>query len=64
MATKEQVIQYFLTLRDDLDFEMDEIIYDDLSKSLTFKQLQEIDHLRTRINKLYDIIDFLEKEGN
>lgn len=61
---KEQVILYFLTLRDDLNFEMDEILYDDLSKSLTFEQLQKIDHLRTRINTIYEIIDFLEKEGN
>lgn len=62
MITKEQVILYFIHKRDDLVIKIDDLLYTDLKHSLTFKQLQEIDHLRTLINKIYDIIEFLQKE--
>ena len=62
--TKEQVIQYFMSLRDDIVLNIDNTLYTDLNNSLTFKQLQEIDHKRQDINTINKIIEFLKKEGN
>ena len=64
MITKEQVILYFIHERDDIVIKIDDLLYTDLNNSLTFKQLQEIDHSRTRLHEIDKIIDFLEKEGN
>lgn len=63
MITKEQVIQYFINLRENIVFEIDDLLYTDLNNSLTFKQLQDIDHKRQDINTIYKIIEFLEKEN-
>ena len=62
--TKEQAIDYFINLKEDINQRINDIIYNDITKSLTFKQLQDIDHLRKNISKIYKIIEFLEKEGN
>lgn len=62
--TKEQTIKYFINLKEDYNQRINDILYDDITKSLTFKQLQDIDHLRNDISKIYEIIEFLEKEGN
>lgn len=62
--TKEQVIDYFIDLKNYYNSTINDIVYTDITKSLTFKQLQDIDHLRTNISKIYKIIEFLEKEGN
>lgn len=64
MTTKEQVIHYLMSLKDDYNLTIEYILYNDITKSLTFKDLQRIDHLRTNISKIYKIIEFLEKEGN
>ena len=64
MITKEQVIHYLMSLKDDYNLTIEDILYSDITKSLTFKDLQRIDHLRTNISKIYKIIEFLEKEGN
>ena len=63
-VTKDNVIQYFINLNEDTNQRINDIIYSDITKSLTFKQLQDIDHLRKNISKIYKIIEFLEKEGN
>ncbi len=62
MITKEQVIDYLINLKDDTSIKIGDILYDDITHSLTFKELQQIDHLRTNMNKLYNFIYFLEKE--
>lgn len=62
--TKDNVINYFINLKEDIDQRINDILYSDITHSLTFKQLQDIDHLRTNISKIYKIIEFLEKEGN
>lgn len=64
MINKTQVIHYLMSLKDDYQLKLEDIIYDDITKSLTFKELQEIDHLRTNMNKIYEIINFIDKEGN
>lgn len=64
MITKEQVIHYLMSLKDDYNLTIEDILYNDITKSLTFKQLQDIDHLRNNIQTIYKIIEFLEKEGN
>ena len=61
--SKQQIIDYFLDWKYELSEDISSILYDDISKSLTFKQLQNIDHLRTKLNKVYEIIYFLDKEG-
>lgn len=63
MTTKEQV-NYLINLKDDINKQINDILYTDITKSLTFKQLQQIDHLRKDISKIYKIIEFLDKEGN
>lgn len=60
--TKQEVINYFMSLKDDIVLNIDDTLYTDLNNSLTFKQLQEIDHMRTRLHEIDKIIDFLEKE--
>lgn len=62
MITKEQVIDYLINLKEDTSIKISDILYDDITHSLTFKELQQIDHLRTNMNKLYNFIYFLEKE--
>lgn len=62
--TKDNVIGYFLDLKHTYNEEIHDILYDDITHSLTFKDLQRIDHLRNDISKIYEIIEFLEKEGN
>ena len=62
--TKEEVITYLKNLKDEYHLKIYEIIYDDIKHSLTFKELQTIDHLRTNIDTIYKIIEFIEKEGN
>ena len=64
MITKEQVIHYLMSLKDDYNLTIEDILYSDITKSLTFKDLQRIDHLRNDISKIYKIIEFIEKEGN
>lgn len=64
MITKEQAINYFINLKENYNITIEDILYSDITKSLTFKQLQDIDHLRNNISKIYEIIEFLEKEGN
>ena len=64
MIIKEQVINYLINLKEDINEQINDILYSDITKSLTFKQLQDIDHLRTNISKIYKTIEFLEKEGN
>lgn len=65
MITIDNVIGYFLDLKHKYNEDINTLLYEDLSHSLTFKQLQDIDHARTKINKIYDIIEFLDKErGN
>lgn len=61
---KDDIILYFINLKDDIALKIENILYDDINKSLTFKQLQEIDHLRNNMSKIYEIISFIEKEGN
>lgn len=61
---KEDVINYFIYLKDEIANKICDIIYDDITKSLTFKELQEIDHLRNNMSKIYEIISFIQKEGN
>lgn len=61
---KDEVIMYFIRLKDEIANNITDILYTDVSKSLTFKQLQEVDHLRQNMQKIYNIIDFLEKEIN
>lgn len=62
MITIDNVIGYFLGLKFDYDEQINDILFDDIEHSLTFKQLQDIDHLRTKLKTIYEIIDFLEKE--
>lgn len=62
--TKEQIINYFIDLKNDYNSTINDIVYTDITKSLTFKQLQDIDHMRQKLHKIDKIIDFLEKEGN
>lgn len=65
MITIDNVIGYFLDLKHTLNEEIEDIIYTDLKHSLTFKQLQNIDHKRQEINTIYKILEFLDKErGN
>lgn len=64
MITKEQVINYLINLKNDYNLTIEDILYSDITHSLTFKDLQRIDHLRNNISKIYKIIEFLEKEGN
>lgn len=61
---KEDVIKYFIYLKDEISIKIGDILYDDINKSLTFKQLQEVDHLRNNMSKIYEIISFIEREGN
>lgn len=61
-TTKDNVILFLMSKKDDIALAIDDILYNDLSKSLTFKELQQIDHQRQNMQKIYDIIDFLEKE--
>lgn len=62
MITIDNVIGYFLGLKFDYDEQINDILFEDIEHSLTFKQLQNIDHLRTRLRTIYEIIDFLEEE--
>lgn len=62
MITIDNVIGYFLDLKFKYDEEINDILFDDIEHSLTFKQLQNIDHLRTKLSNIYNIIDFLEEE--
>lgn len=64
IINKEQAINYFINLKEDYNQQIYDIVYSDITHSLTFKQLQDIDHLRNDISKIYKIIEFLEKEGN
>ena len=65
MITIDNVIGYFLDLKHTLNDDINDIIYTDLKHSLTFKQLQDIDHKRQDINTIYKILEFLDKErGN
>ena len=64
MITIDNVIGYFLGLKFNYDEQINDILYSDIKHSLTFKQLQNIDHLRTKLSTIYDIIEFLEKERN
>lgn len=61
---KDEVIMYFIRLKDETAIQIEDILYSDVSKSLTFKELQTIDHLRQNMQKIYNIISFLEKEIN
>lgn len=61
--TKDNIISYLLDLKHTYNTEIEDILYSELSKSLTFKDLQRIDHLRNNISKIYKIIEFIEKEG-
>lgn len=61
---KEEVINYLISLRESIVFSIDNILYDDITHSLTFNELQQIDHLRNKIAQIDNFIKFLEKEGN
>ena len=58
---KEDVITYFLDLKYELTEQISDILYSDITHSLTFGELQKIDHIRNVLNKVYEIIYFLEK---
>ena len=58
---KQDIIEYFITLKEDIIFEIEDILYTELNNSLTFKQLQQVDHKRQELNTIYKIIEFLEK---
>ena len=64
MLTIDNVVGYFLDLKFEYNEKINDILYSDIEHSLTFKQLQEIDHLRTKLRTIYDVIDFLEKEND
>lgn len=61
---KEEVINYLISLRESIVFSIDNILYDDITHSLTFNELQQIDHLRNKMAQIDNFIKFLEKEGN
>lgn len=63
MTNKETIILYLIHERDDIPQQIDEILYPShIKQSLTFKELQTIDHLRRKLQKINEIINFIEEE--
>jgi len=64
MSFKELVEEFELNLinrKQQLNEEIDDIIYSDLKKELTYKDINEIQEKRKRIKVIYDTIEYLDK---
>lgn len=58
---KEEIILFLVNKKDDLAIEIENIIYADLDKEVTIKDLTKINDIKKKMNECYEIIDILEK---
>ena len=56
----DELINYLVSKKQNLNEEIDEIIYDDLNKGLVVEDILQIDKKRKQIKKCYDMVEYLE----
>lgn len=56
----DELIGYLVEKKNSLNFEIEDILYSDLSKILVVEQILEIENKRKQIKKCYDMVEYLE----
>ena len=56
----DELIGYLVSKKQNLNEEIDEIIYDDLNKGLVVEDIMQIDKKRKQIKQCYDMVEYLE----
>ena len=57
----DETINKLIEKKNSLNFEIEEIIYDDMTKSLNTKDILELEEKRKEIKLCYDIVEYLDR---
>lgn len=56
----DELIGYLVEKKNSLNFEIEDILYSDMSKILDLHDLNKIETRRKQIKQCYDMVDYLE----
>ena len=65
MSVKELILKFnsdLINKKEELNEEINDIIYGDMERKLTINDIVKIDKIRKQINSLYEVIEYTDKK--
>ena len=65
MSVKELILKFnsdLINKQEELNEEINDIIYGDMERKLTINDIVKIDKIRKQINSLYEVIEYTDKK--